>query len=84
MPAHVNAIDWSSAPEGWDWAAQDQDGRWFWYKVEPVPGLGGGVWRAPRQAQRLARAAPSNPDWIDTLQHRPMAPALPDHGPGQF
>ena len=23
------APDWSLAPEGWDWSAQDADGRWY-------------------------------------------------------
>jgi hypothetical protein len=63
--------DWSRAPEGWDWLAQDEDGRWFWYAVRPQPGIGGGVWRAPRRAQQLAWFGEPNSGWIDTLRQRP-------------
>jgi len=65
--------DWADAPDGWDWLAQDQDGRWFWYGVAPQPSMGGGVWRAPRRAQQLAGQGPPNPDWIDSLRRRPGA-----------
>ena len=26
---------WDSAPEWANWLAQDSDGRWFWYELEP-------------------------------------------------
>ena len=39
--------DWSQAPEGWDWLAQDEDGRWYWYRTEPIVGVGGGGQRRP-------------------------------------
>lgn len=63
--------DWSGAPEGWDWAAQDADGRWYWYRTEPVPGIGGGVWRSNSRNQQHAGAGTPNPDWLDSLRHRP-------------
>lgn len=62
--------NWSLAPQGWDWAAQDEDGRWFWYRVRPAASIGGGVWRAPSRAQVLAYAAEPNPDWYETLRQR--------------
>lgn len=71
MPFHDDTLDWSQAPEGWGWAAQDEDGRWFWYKVQPVLGIGGGVWRAPSKAQRLAAQGEPNPLWHQTLRQRP-------------
>lgn len=65
-------LDWSLAPQGWDWAAQDEDGRWFWYKVEPMPNIGGGVWRAPSRAQMFAFAAEPNLQWDETRRRRPV------------
>ncbi|WP_323012348.1 hypothetical protein [Castellaniella sp.] len=65
--------DWSTAPDGWDWAAQDADGRWFWYRTLPLPGIGGGIWRANSRNQQLAGTASPNPDWLDTLQQRPSS-----------
>ncbi|MDS1142447.1 hypothetical protein RE432_18595 [Pusillimonas sp. SM2304] len=66
-------LDWSLAPPGWQWAAQDEDGRWFWYGVQPTPGIGGGVWRAPSRAQLLAGQGEPNPQWYETLQNRPAS-----------
>lgn len=63
--------DWAQAPAGWDWAAQDEDGRWFWYGVKPLASLGGGVWRAPSRAQQLAGVGLANADWVSTLRKRP-------------
>ncbi|MGB6008577.1 hypothetical protein [Castellaniella sp.] len=63
--------DWTSAPPDWDWAAQDADGRWFWYRTEPAPGIGGGVWRANSRNQQYAGPGAPNPDWLDSLQQRP-------------
>lgn len=63
--------DWSRAPEGWNWAAQDADGRWFWYRTEPTLGIGGGIWRSNSRNQQLAGQAAPNPDWLETLQTRP-------------
>lgn len=71
MSADHTVPDWSLAPPGWDWAAQDEDGRWFWYGVQPVPGIGGGVWRAPSRAQTLAAQGEPNPEWYATLTKRP-------------
>jgi len=76
MHATPPVPDWSAAPEGWNWAAQDADGRWFWYRVRPVPGIGGGVWRAHSTAQAFACQGEPNDDWFDTLIERP-APAGP-------
>ncbi|MGB6241071.1 MAG: hypothetical protein WBF69_01165 [Castellaniella sp.] len=63
--------DWSTAPPDWNWAAQDEDGRWFWYRTEPVPGIGGGVWRANSRNQQYAGQGHPNPDWLESLQQRP-------------
>jgi hypothetical protein len=74
------APDWSLAPAGWDWCAQDADGRWYWYRAEPVPGIGGGIWRSNSRNQQYAAAGRPNPDWFDSLRRRPAAadvPAIP-------
>jgi hypothetical protein len=65
------APDWSLAPEGWHWSAQDADGRWYWYRTEPVPGIGGGVWRSNSRNQQYAAAGRPNPDWVESLRRRP-------------
>lgn len=64
-------LNWSDAPAGWDWAAQDEDGRWFWYAVAPQLGIGGGVWRAPSRAQQYAGQGQPNAAWHGTLRQRP-------------
>ena len=63
--------DWSDAPPDWNWAAQDADGRWFWYRTEPLPGPGGGVWRSNSRDQCLAGVGQPNPDWDLSLIRRP-------------
>ncbi|RTZ44604.1 hypothetical protein EKL30_08555 [Candidimonas sp. SYP-B2681] len=75
MTPDFDTPSWSLAPEGWNWLAQDEDGRWFWYGVKPVLGIGGGVWRAPSRAQCLAGHGPPNPDWHASLQERPISQA---------
>ncbi len=65
------APDWSDAPDGWNWAAQDQDGRWYWYRTEPVPGIGGGVWRSHSKNQQYACNGAPNADWFESLRQRP-------------
>ena len=62
---------WDKAPEGWNWRAQDADGRWYWYAVEPTPGMAGGVWRSPRRSQQYAGEARPNPTWHQTCEKRP-------------
>ena len=62
--------DWSRAPEGWDWLAQDEDGRWFWYRNELTPGFGGGVWRANSRNQQYAGQGQPNALWMDSLRRR--------------
>ncbi len=64
-------LDWALAPEGFNWAAQDADGRWYWYSQLPQPGIGGGVWRANSRHQQYAGTAAPNPDgWLHSLQQR--------------
>ncbi|WP_353152616.1 hypothetical protein [Pollutimonas bauzanensis] len=71
MTSDLTILDWSNAPHDWNWAAQDEDGRWFWYGVKPILGIGGGIWRAPSRAQAYAFQASPNPLWYESLQERP-------------
>ncbi|TKR53526.1 hypothetical protein D7I39_20445 [Allopusillimonas ginsengisoli] len=71
MTHNQTCPSWSEAPPGWNWLAQDEDGRWFWYRVRPVLGAGGGIWRSPSRAQQFACQAEPNSNWFDTLRERP-------------
>ncbi len=64
--------DWSQAPEGFDWLAQDADGRWFWYRTEPQLGWAGGVWRSNSRHQQFAGQGAPTALWADSLQARPV------------
>lgn len=72
--------DWSDAPAGWNWVAQDEDGRWFWYRTEPVLGIGGGIWRANSRAQCLAGEGQPNALWYESLRTRPNTGRPSDSG----
>lgn len=67
---------WSEAPEGWNWLAQDADGRWFWYAQQPQLGAAGGVWRSPRRAQQFAAQGDPDPRWHETCRERPATEAM--------
>ncbi|TEA78887.1 hypothetical protein [Allopusillimonas ginsengisoli] len=71
--SNASAPNWADAPDGWDWLAQDDDGKWFWYAVEPQPGIAGGIWRSPRRKQQFALQGQPNPRWYETCQQRPAA-----------
>lgn len=62
---------WNDESAPWNWLAQDEDGRWYWYSVQPVPGIGGGVWRSHSSKQKFACQSEPNPNWLDSLQQRP-------------
>ncbi|MBV6273468.1 hypothetical protein KVP09_11185 [Alcaligenaceae bacterium CGII-47] len=70
-PSDSYTPDWSDAPSGWNWTAQDEDGRWYWYKTEPVLGIGGGIWRSNSRSQRLAGQGTPNPLWYESMHTRP-------------
>ena len=65
------APDWADAPEGFNWLAQDADGKWYWYKTEPILGVGGGIWKSNSRNQQFAADGDPNDDWLDTMQVRP-------------
>lgn len=63
--------EWSDAPAGWNWLAQDADGKWYWYKTEPILGVDGGIWRSNSRNQQFACQGKPNPDWLESMQIRP-------------
>ncbi len=63
--------DWTQAPDGFNWLAQDADGKWFWYSVQPRCGQDGGVWRSNSRQQRYAGTGQPQADWWQSLQTRP-------------
>ncbi len=67
----LSTPDWAEAPTGWNWAAQDGDGKWYWYRTRPILGLAGQIWRANSRNQQFAGQGAPNPDWDLSLQHRP-------------
>lgn len=67
----ADAPGWGGAPAGWNWLAQDADGRWFWYRTEPQLNWSGGVWRSHSRNQQLAAEGTPDPNWDATLRVRP-------------
>lgn len=63
-------LDWTQAPAGWNWAAQDGDGCWYFYRTRPQPGFAGRVWRANSRSQQRAGQGEPNEDWHLTLCER--------------
>ena len=63
-------LDWAQAPAGWNWAAQDGDGCWYFYRTRPQPGFAGRVWRANSRSQQRAGQGEPNLDWHLTLCER--------------
>jgi len=62
--------DWRDAPDEWNWLAQDEDGKWYWYAVPPQLGVAGGVWRSPRRAQQFAGQGERNAKWHESCRKR--------------
>ncbi|WP_269900318.1 hypothetical protein [Paenalcaligenes faecalis] len=63
--------NWELAPSTHSWCAQDENGDWYWYSVEPQLSIGGGVWRSNSRHQQFAQHGTPNPDWMHSLQLRP-------------
>ena len=73
IPAAGAVPDWADAPEGegWNWLAQDADGRWFWYCTEPRLNWPGGVWRSHSRKQQFAGSGAPDAHWDSSMQVRP-------------
>ena len=71
-----NKPSWADAPEWAKSLCQHEDGSWVWtsFSVEDVYYEDHGIWRsnAPGKWMCVAIGNP-NPNWRDTLEHRPVA-----------
>lgn len=75
-PTTIPALNWDHAPAGWNWLAQDADGKWYWYGQAPQLGVGGGIWRANSRLQQFAAQTAAPNSWPDTVYERPHLPFL--------
>jgi len=71
-PEEMNAghVGFARAPQGWNWAAQDRDGGWYWFRERPIPDLARGQWQVGRNNIQYADQGAPNLDWIRTLRQR--------------
>lgn len=75
-PSHIisDIPSWDDAPEWAMWLAQDENGEWFWFTVQPyVDGMKWDFDTSDKHALAL-QARSRNPNWQSTLQHRPTSP----------
>ncbi len=63
-------IDWNLVPEGYDWAAQDEDGLICVYEIEPDIEENQWCLREIRSRYLPINKGP-NPNWRNTLTKRP-------------
>jgi hypothetical protein len=61
-----NKPDWKDAPDWANWAAQDYDGRWFWFENKPIAGFN--VFMAEGRMEPVKKV---NTKWKQTTQQRP-------------
>ena len=61
--------DWKDAPELAEYLAQDKDGRWFWYELEPYIATSD-QWRE-QDFSCVEFAGIESENWQETLQKRP-------------
>ena len=66
-------IDWSKVPEGYDWAAQDENGDVFAYMGRPIISYEfiSKIWRDPCKRAHFIREGKKNPNFHKTLTKRP-------------
>ena len=65
-------IDWSKVPEGFDWAAQDEDGYIFAYLDKPTPSSKELAWSCIKSPLHLVqKGMVTNVYWTNTLTKRP-------------
>lgn len=68
--------DWAIAPEWAEWLAQDADGVWFWWSIQPACEIDSVMdfWHQGGyknfEYQRARRGDP-NPKWRNTRERRP-------------
>jgi hypothetical protein len=57
---------WNSAPEWASYLAQDEDGDWYWFELEPQPGRI--QWNLN---ESRGKYEPCKKGWEGTLERRP-------------
>lgn len=61
--------EWKDAPKGFDWAAMDSSGDWYFYDREPVAMLVS--WVNVGGDFHKSLLIGSDRHWKETLEHRP-------------
>ena len=64
-------IDWSQVPEGYDWAAQDENGDIFAFDIEPISAVSLEWLSKTKNYYLVSHGEFYNPDWRNTLTKRP-------------
>ena len=64
-------IDWSKVPEGYDWAAQDENGDVFAHSHEPEIDATGKCWASMYLSCTRLDIDLDNENWRDTKTQRP-------------
>jgi hypothetical protein len=67
----MNKPDWKDAPEWAQWLAQDYDGQWGWFSVEPRQSPYASTWFWETGEWEEAAQQASNIGWETTLEPRP-------------
>jgi hypothetical protein len=62
--------EWKNAPDWAQWLAQDEDGEWWWYELEPKQACTD-AWSEWEGLHRAAFVPRHNAEWKDTLEARP-------------
>jgi hypothetical protein len=61
--------EWKDAPEWAKYLAMDEDGRWWWYELEPFGGQHG--WFDGKFAMQTKAKVKTTNHWHETLEERP-------------
>ena len=72
-----NKPSWDDAPDWAGWLAQDASGQWCWFELQPS--LADDVFAEPSTRGKIYEIEGSskpNPNWHQTLEHRPGSETL--------
>lgn len=75
-PSHIisDVPSWDDAPEWANWLAQDSNGWWYWFEIEPYQEEACWNFGGDEEYDRIrAIDAIPNPNWRNTLQSRPTS-----------
>ena len=71
LPEPVTSIDWSLAPKWANYAAQDMDGAWHWFRHRPIFDYNAWTQNSPVGTRNKAEYISVAPDCENSLQQRP-------------